>query len=75
MGKEKTDGKRMITLLQSGKLANRGGQCIDLYNQEVWQDMFVTITTRVDQCNHYWVTVYEEENKSIRPRKDKEQER
>lgn len=52
----------MSKLLESGKLPIRGGQCIDLYNMCVWQDVFVTITTRVDQCNHYWVTEYEEDN-------------
>lgn len=62
----KTGGKRMITLLQSGNLriASGGGQCIDLYNQQVLQDIFVTITTRVDQCNHYWVTVIENDSDS-----------
>lgn len=61
----KTGGKRMITLLQSGNLRiTGGGQCIDLYNQQVWQDIFVTITTRVDQCNHYWVTVIENDSDS-----------
>lgn len=62
----KTGGKRMITLLQSGNLriTGGGGQCIDLYNQQVWQDIFVTITTRVDQCNHYWVTVIENDSDS-----------
>lgn len=54
----KTGGIRMVTLLQSG-LVNRGGQCIDLYNQAVHDDIFVSITTRIDQCNHYWVTVIE----------------
>ena len=54
----------MITLLQSGNLRIRGGECIDLYNQQVLQDIFVTITTRVDQCNHYWVTVIENDSDS-----------
>ena len=55
----KTGGIRMKTLLQSGILPDRGGYCIDLYNQTVWEDVFVTITTRIDQCNHYWVTTEE----------------
>lgn len=68
---EKTGGKRMVMLLQSGKLAYKGGQCIDLYNQKVWQDVFVTITTRIDSCNHYWVTVIEDDSvKLCRERKE-----
>lgn len=50
MSREKTGGVRLEKM-------QRGGQCIDLYNQTVWEDVFVTITTRVDQCNHYWVTI------------------
>lgn len=46
----------MAKMLSSGKVKFRGGQCIDLYNQEVFDGTFTTITTRVDQCNHYWVT-------------------
>lgn len=57
---KRTGGVRMAEMLSSGRLKFRGGYCIDLYNQQVFDDMFVTITTRVDQCNHYWVTqVYE----------------
>lgn len=55
----KTGGVRMKRLLESGVLPHKGGVCIDLYNQAVWDDVFVTITTRVDLCSHYWVTVEE----------------
>lgn len=55
----KTGGVRMKKLLQSGILPIRSGVCIDLYNQAVLDEVFVTITTRVDLCNHYWVTVLE----------------
>lgn len=48
----------MATIIQSGKII-RGGQCIDLYNQAVYDDVFVCITTRVNDSNHYWVTVEE----------------
>ena len=60
MSNKKTGGIRMKNLLESGKVRIRGGQCLDLYNMQVWQDIFITITTRVDQCNHYWVTELEE---------------
>lgn len=58
-GRMKTGGVRMQRLLESGILPLKGGVCIDLYNQAVWDDVFVTITTRVDLCSHYWVTVEE----------------
>ena len=59
MSNEKAGGKRMRKMLESGRLAIKDGQCIDLYNQAVWLDVFVTITTRIDQCNHYWITTIE----------------
>lgn len=46
----------MAKMLSSEKVKFRGGQCIDLYNQKVYGDIFVTIITKVNQCNHYWVT-------------------
>ena len=49
----------MQKLMESGVIPLRGGQCLDLYNQVVCGDVFVTVTTRVDQCNHYWVTIVE----------------
>lgn len=56
---KKTGGIRMQKLMESGVIPLRGGQCLDLYNQVVCGDVFVTVTTRVDQCNHYWVTIVE----------------
>lgn len=43
----------------------RGGQFIDLYNQQVYKDIAGTITTRVDQCSRYWITVIEDEEDSV----------
>ena len=51
-----TGGLRMKKMLASGVVMAKDGQCIDLYNQKVTDDIFVTITTRFDSCNHYWVT-------------------
>lgn len=59
-----TGGVRMKEVLKSGKVS-KVGQCIDLYNQEVIDDCFVTITTRVDTSNLYWVTV--EDMRNIEP--------
>ncbi len=41
-------------------LIDRGGQLehadmLDCYNQSVLKDIAITITTRIDHCNHYWV--------------------
>ena len=55
----RTGGERMRKMLRSGMVSARGGLCIDLYNQTVWHDIFVTVTTRIDECNHYWVSVEE----------------
>ena len=27
---------------------------LDCYNQSVLKDIAITITTRIDHCNHYW---------------------
>ena len=54
--REKTGGVRMLQMFDSGKLSFRGGQFIDLYNQCVLDNICITVTTRIDQCNHYWVT-------------------
>ena len=56
MKKGKSGGIRMLKLIESGKIALHGGQCIDLYNQQVRNEVFVTVTTRIDHCNHYYVT-------------------
>ena len=59
-----TGGVRMKEVLESGKVT-KVGQCIDLYNQNVIDDVFVAITTRVDTSNLYWVTV--EDMRRIEP--------
>ena len=45
----------MRTMLDSGVPFKHGIQ-FDLYNQSYSTDISVTITTRVNNCNHYWVT-------------------
>lgn len=62
--KGKTGGIRMKTMMDSGKI-NRGGQFIDLYNQTVYDGYGAAITTRIDSCNHYWVTVIEDGNDKV----------
>lgn len=52
----KTGGIRLQSLIDSGKVPFRGGVCLDCYNQQVFDKVFVTITTRIDNCNHYWIT-------------------
>ena len=52
----------MQKMLESGMVPKEEGYCIDLYNMCVQKDVFVTVTTRVDQCNHYWVTVEDEQD-------------
>ena len=39
----------------------RNAVILDCYNQRLFYDVFPTVTTRIDHCNHYWVTqlVYE----------------
>ncbi len=57
-----TGGVRMQKVIEDGKIRCKGGQCIDLYNQQVHENVFVSITTRVDTSNLYFVTqVYETE--------------
>ena len=46
--------------LRRGRVQGGGGQLehadmLDCYNQSVLKDIAVTITTRIDHCNHYWV--------------------
>lgn len=54
----------MKALLESGQV-NKVGQCIDLYNLNVVDDIFVTITAKVHSSNLYWVTV--EDMKRVEP--------
>lgn len=49
--------KRLKTLI-----GNRGGELkhgtfIDCYNQQLFHHFTPTITTRIDHCNHYYVSV------------------
>lgn len=62
MKKSATGGVRIAKLLT----ANSGGWMrnaviLDCYNQRLFYDVFPTVTTRIDHCNHYWITqlVYE----------------
>lgn len=43
-------------MIREGKIPNRGGVFIDAYNQSINEDIAMTITTRVNTCNHYYVT-------------------
>ena len=51
-----TGGVRMKSLIDTG-IPYMAGICIDLYNQQVHDGVFVSITTRIDGCNHYWTTI------------------
>ena len=47
--------KRLVKMIREGKIPNRG-VFIDAYNQSINEDIAMTITTRVNTCNHYYVT-------------------
>ena len=49
---------RLEKLIRSGKIALRGGQCLDCYNQQVHDGIHIAITARYDDGNK-WVTVIE----------------
>lgn len=49
---------RLEKLIKSGKVRPIAGQCLDCYNQQVWDDIHITITARYDDGNK-WVTVVE----------------
>lgn len=51
-----TGGVRMANVINEGKIRCKGGQCIDLYNQQVHDGIFVSITTRIDTSTLYFVT-------------------
>lgn len=51
-----TGGVRMAQVIDDGKIKFKGGQCIDLYNQQVHDGEFVSMTTRIDTSNLYFVT-------------------
>ena len=48
--------KRLVKMIREGRIPNRGGVFIDAYNQSINEDIAMTITTRVNTCNHYYVT-------------------
>lgn len=43
-------------MIREGRIPNRGGVFIDAYNQSINEDIAMTITTRVNAGNHYYVT-------------------
>lgn len=56
-----TGGKRMRTILESGKIKpNVAGQVLDLYNQSVNQGISPTIRTTIDSSNMIFVIVMKE---------------
>lgn len=42
-------------MLKEGRIPNRG-VFIDAYNQSINENIAMTITTRVNTCNHFYVT-------------------
>jgi hypothetical protein len=48
--------KRLVKMIREGKIPNRGGVFIDAYNQSINEDIAMTITTRTNTSNHYYVT-------------------
>ena len=50
---------RLMKMIAEGRIPSMGGVFIDAYNQTINQDIAMTITTRVNTCNHYYVTVEE----------------
>lgn len=53
-------------MLASGQIRLcRGGCCIDLYNQHTDLAVVQTITTRINNCNHYWVATIKRVTKDM----------
>ena len=62
MKKSATGGVRIAKLLTANREGwMRNAVILDCYNQRLFYDVFPTVTTRIDHCNHYWITqlVYE----------------
>lgn len=61
MKKSATGGVRMGQLLTNSGGWIRDAAILDCYNQRLFHNIFPTVTTRIDHCNHYWVTqlIYE----------------
>lgn len=57
---------RLQRMIDNGVIPNKGGVWIDAYNQCVSIDICGTITTRIDHCNHYWVTEPKVTNKAAK---------
>ena len=53
--------QKLRKLIKSGKVPIRGGVMLDCYNQRAVEDYSVTITTRINSANHYYV-IEETEN-------------
>ena len=53
---------RLRKLIKSGKVPIRGGVMLDCYNQRAVEDYSVTITTRINSANHYYVIEEDKRN-------------
>ena len=51
-----------MKLIESGKVPIRGGVMLDCYNQRAVEDYSVTITTRINSANHYYVIEEDKRN-------------
>lgn len=58
-----------MKMLAEGKIPNKGGVFIDAYNQSINEEIAMTITTRVNTCNHYYVTVCNTKEERYTPTK------
>ena len=56
-------------MFREGKIPNKGGVFIDAYNQSISEDIAYTITTRVNTCNHYYVTICDSKEERYTPTK------
>lgn len=62
-----TGGKRMKSLLLSGKVKpDMGGQVLDLYNQQVYDNIAPTMLTTIDSSSMTFVTIMKKRNHSHR---------
>ena len=46
---------RLVKLVRDRGGVLEHADMLDCYNQQVMKNVSVTITTRLDHCNHYWV--------------------
>lgn len=61
---------RLMKMIAEGKIPNKGGVFIDVYNQSINEDIAGTITTRTNAGNMVYVTNLYENNPN--PPSDKE---